>query len=116
MHDDDITAIEHTADGSNKLTAAQVRAYLAAGGYEAEADSMIADAVRWANYRYTADRHRYIARTRHDGGTGLNAEDWSWVAGDCTRSEERIKALGRAGRRGGLPLGAPTSEDGRFWH
>jgi len=115
VHDDDITAVEHTVDGSNELTAAQVRAYLVAAGYEAEADRMIADGVRWANHRYTADRHRYVARTRRNGGTGLNPEDWSWVAGDCTRSEERIKALGR-GRRAGLPLGSFTSEDGRFWH
>lgn len=114
MHDDDIRAIEHTVEGSNQLTAAQVRAYLAAGGYEAEADGMIADGVRWHGYRYTGDRHRYVARTSRNGGTGLNAGDWLWVAGDCTEGEERIKALGR-GRLAGLPPGALTEVDGRFW-
>ena len=114
MHDEDITAVPHTVDGSSQLTAGQARAYLSASGYEPEADRMIADAVRRASHRYTDDRHRYLARTARIGGTGLNPEDWFWVAGDCTRSEERIKALGRD-RRAGVPLGASTSVDGRSW-
>ena len=110
MNDDDITAVEHTVDGSTQLAEGDVRAYLTAEGYAAEVEAMIADALRFpASYRYTADRHRYAAHVRLSGGV------WCWRAGDCSRSEERIKALGR-GRRAGLPLGSFTGEDGRYWH
>ena len=110
MYDDDITALEHTVDGSNQLTEEQVRAYLAAEGYAAEVDAMIADGLRFPDrYEYTGDRHRYAAHVRLLGGV------WCWRVGDCSRSEERIKALGR-GRRAGLPLGSFTAEDGRHWH
>jgi hypothetical protein len=114
MHEQDISPIPHTADGRDQLTVAEVRAYLA-DGYAAEAEQMIADAVCWANYRYSDDRHRYVARTAHTGGTGRQPEDWAWVTGDCTEGEERIKAIGRR-RRGELPLGTPVSVDGRLWH
>lgn len=108
--DDDIKAIEHTVDGRDHLTEDEARAYLTASGYEAEAGAMIADALRFPEiYRYTGDRHRYLVRSLRRGG------EWHWRAGDCTRSEERIKALGR-GRRAGLPLGTFTAEDGRHWH
>jgi hypothetical protein len=110
MNDDDITAVEYTVGGSNALSEDDVRAYLTACGYAAEVEAMIADALKFpGSYRYTADRHRYAAHVRLPGGV------WCWRAGDCSRSEERIKALGR-GRRAGLPLGAFTAEDGRYWH
>jgi hypothetical protein len=110
MHDEDITAIPYTVGGSDHLTEDDVRAYLVACGYAAEVEAMIADAVKFPDsYRYTEDRHRYAAHVLLAGGV------WCWRAGDCTRSEERIKALGR-GRRAGLPLGSFTAEDGRFWH
>ena len=106
MHDDDITAIEHTVDGRSQLTEGEVRAYLSAGGYAGEVEAVTADARRFPlTHTYTADRHRFVVFSMPGG---------YWLAGDCTRSEERIKALGR-GRRAGLPLGAFTSEDGRFW-
>jgi hypothetical protein len=109
VHDDDITAVVHTVDGSDELTEVDVRAYLTACGYAAEAETMITDALRFPHdYRYTGDRHRYAAHVQ-SGGV------WYWVAGDCSRSEDRIKALGR-GRRAGLPLGSFTAEDGRNWH
>ena len=108
MHDDDITAIEHTVDGSGRLTEEQVRAYLAAGGYAAEVEAVIGDAARFPlTYTYTADRHRCVVRVMPGG---------YWRAADCARSEERIKAAGHTRRRGGLPLGSPPPEDGRFWH
>jgi hypothetical protein len=107
---DDIRAVEHTVDGRDQLTEDEARAYLTAEGYEAEAGAMIADALRFPEiYRYTGDRHRYLVHTLRRGG------GWCWLAGDCAESEERIKALGR-GRRGGVPLGAATSQDGRRWH
>jgi hypothetical protein len=108
VHDDDITAVEHTVNGSNRLTEDEVRDYLTAGGYAAEADALIAASVRHGNWHYTADRHRVIHHAWTDHPDGY------WTAADSTRGEERIKALGR-GRRAGLPLGAFTSEDGRHW-
>ncbi len=80
----------HTVSGSEHLNEAMVRAYLGAGGYEAE--TLIAEARRFpGTYGYTFDRHRYIAYIMPGG---------YWKAGDCTESGERIKAL-RAARRGG---------------
>jgi hypothetical protein len=85
----DIKPIPHMVDGRVALTLDEARAYLIASGYAAEAEGMIADALRWDNYRYTDDRHRYLARMERSG------DGWLWRAGDCTASEERIKALGR---------------------
>lgn len=82
----------HVVNDSERLTEEDICAYLAGGGYEAEAAAMTADALRFpGTYKYTADRHRFIV--------------WSmpgryWMAGDCAESEERIKALGAARRAG----------------
>jgi hypothetical protein len=107
--DEDITAVEHTVDGSSRLTEQQVRDYLVAGGYAGEADALISHAARIGNWHYTADRHRCV----HHVWTTY--PDGYWTAADTTAGEERIKALGR-GRRAGLPSGAFTAEDGRAWH
>jgi len=81
----------HTVSGSEELNEAMVRTYLAASGYEGEADTMIADARRFPRTcGYTKDRHRYVVYEMPGG---------YWKAGDCTASEERIKTLA-ANRRG----------------
>jgi hypothetical protein len=104
--DSDIPARDHTVNGSKCLTEDDVRAYLTAEGYAAEAEAMITGALKFPEiYRYTGDRHRYLAHVLLRDGA------WCWRAGDCAESEERIKALGR-GRRAGLALGAFTAEDG----
>jgi hypothetical protein len=108
--DSDIPARDHTVNGSECLTEDDVRAYLSAEGYAAEAEAMITGALKFPEiYQYTGDRHRYLAHVLLRDGA------WCWRAGDCAESEERIKALGR-GRRAGLPLGAFTAEDGLHWH
>lgn len=91
MNDEDIRPVPHTVDGSDRLTTEQVRAYLDASGYAAEAGPLIEEATRFpGRYSYTADRHRSIV-WRMPGGY--------WQAGDTTESEERIKRLAAA-RRG----------------
>lgn len=91
MTEDDIRARPHTVGGSDRLTGEQVRAYLEAGGYAAEADGLMLAAQRFPRtYKYTADRHRYVVYEMPGGYFG---------AGDCTESEERIKRLAAA-RRG----------------
>jgi hypothetical protein len=95
VHDDDITVTAHTVNGSDHLTEEQARAYLDGQGYAAETEAMIADALRFPEtYRYTAGRHRYLVHVLPRDG------EWCWLAGDCERSEERIKALGRERRHG----------------
>lgn len=93
--DTDIPTIPYVVDGSEWVTEEQARAYLVTSGYEAEADGLIEDAKRFADYRYTADRHRYLT-CRYSGGVLL------FKTGDCAKSGERIKALLRAlcARRG----------------
>jgi hypothetical protein len=81
----------HVVDGSERLTAEQALAYLDTEGYTAEAVALIAMAIRFpCDYKYTADRRRYVARIMPGD---------HWLAGDCAESEERIKSLARA-RRG----------------
>jgi len=81
----------HAVDGSDRLTNEQAFAYLIAGGYGSEALALMAEAASFPGvYKYTADRHRYVAYSMPGG---------CWLAGDCERSEERIKTLGRK-RRG----------------
>lgn len=93
MTDETIPTRPHTVDGSERLAEGQALAYLTAEGYGAEALALMSDAVRFPRvYKYTADRHRYIAFSMPGG---------YWLAGDCAESEERIKSLGRA-RRGGI--------------
>lgn len=91
----DIAPVPFTVDGSEHLTEEQARGYLRESGYGGEVDHMTGQAERYPEiYRYTADRHRYLAHVLVHG-------EWHWVAGDCTKSEERIKVLGRARRAGG---------------
>ena len=91
INDTGTTIIPYTVNGSEWVTEEQARAYLVASGYAGEADGLIADAKLTANYRYTTDRHRYLTRRYFDGVL-------LFTTGDCTRSEERIKALRRAHR------------------
>lgn len=96
MTDDaDIQPIEHTVDGSNILTEQMVREYLIAGGYANEADALIAQAIQFGNWHYTADRHHCI----HHVWTTY--PDGYWTAADTTAGEERIKAIGRQRRAAG---------------
>jgi hypothetical protein len=81
----DIRTRPHEADGRQELTGDDVRAYLDASGYAAEAAELMARAQQFpGNYQYTASRHRYAAYIMPGG---------YWRSGDCTESEERIKAL-----------------------
>jgi hypothetical protein len=85
-----ITVRRHEVNGSDRLTEGDVRAYLAAAGYEAVTDRLIAEARKFpGTWMYTGDRHRTIVH-RMPG-------DY-WTAADCAESEERIKvqAAGRA--------------------
>jgi hypothetical protein len=92
----DITTRPHTVNGEDHLNEAMVLAYLGASGYGTEAQAMTEAARRYVGtYQYTADRHRYLAYIMPGG---------YWLAGDCTESEERIKALS-ASRRGGWRAG-----------
>jgi hypothetical protein len=100
--------IPHTVDGRDRLTEAEVREYLTGSGYEAEADTLIAESLRIGNWHYTADRHRCI----HHEWTSY--PDGYWTAADTEVSEERIKAIGRRRRRRGLrfmPVAAFTERE-----
>jgi hypothetical protein len=92
----DITVRPHTVSGTDQLNEAMALAYLEASGYGTEAEGLADAARKYAGtYHYTGDRHRYVAYIMPGG---------YWVAGDCTESEERIKALS-ANRRGGWRAG-----------
>lgn len=85
IREDDIRPRPHAVDGRQELTGEEVRAYLAAEGYEAEAAGLMAEARRFpGTYMYTADRHRYAVH--------IMPGDY-WRAGDCAASEERIKSF-----------------------
>lgn len=87
---EDIRPIPHTAGGSAELTEAEAAAYLDGSGYQAETADLLARTQKFpGNYQYTADRHRYAAFIVPAG---------CWRAGDCARSEDRIRSSG-AGRR-----------------
>ncbi|HEY2086622.1 MAG TPA: hypothetical protein VGH54_11445 [Mycobacterium sp.] len=87
----DTTVTYLSFNGSDRLTENDVRAYLAASGYSAEADAVTAECRRFpCSYKYTGDRHRFAVYIMPGG---------YWKAGDCEASEERIKSFGR-GRRG----------------
>lgn len=68
--DSDIPARDHTVNGSKCLTEDDVRAYLTAEGYAAEAEAMITGALKFPEiYRYTGGparlpRARPAARRR----------------------------------------------------
>lgn len=88
--DTDIKPVPCTIDGREELTEPEAAAYLASGGYAAEAADLMAQARKFpGNYLYTVDRHRYAAFIMPGG---------YWLAGDCAKSEERIKAIGRLRR------------------
>jgi hypothetical protein len=92
----DITVRAHAVSGSEHLNEAMTLAYLESSGYGTEARAMADEARKFpCTYLYTADRHRYVAYIMPGG---------YWLAGDCSESEERIKALS-ASRRGGWRAG-----------
>jgi hypothetical protein len=85
--DEDITPVPHAIGGREELTGGEVLAYLGSQGYAAESEALMAAARKFPGAcMYTADRHRYAAYIMPRG---------YWRAGDCEKSEERIKAAPR---------------------
>ena len=81
---EDAKIYPHTANGLDRLSAEDVAAYLTASGYADETETLTAQAQQHpCTYTYTKDRHRYVVYQMPGG---------YWQAGDCTETEEQIKA------------------------